>query len=130
MTGPTTPRTWSWPLAPTDVAGWLKLTGPTEAETDLLALCAAAVVPQVQRCRSDQFVLVGTGTQLDPYRQEFRPDDEVMVAALMLAGRLFRRRNSPGGIESIADSVTYVSRYDPEIERALRIGAWLTPQVG
>jgi hypothetical protein len=48
----------------------------------------------------------------------------------MLAARLYRRRNSPGGIESFAESLAYVSRYDPEIERALRVSGWRPARVG
>ena len=48
----------------------------------------------------------------------------------MLAARLVRRRNSPGGVESFGDSVLYVARFDPEIARALRSGNWAMPGVG
>jgi hypothetical protein len=47
-----------------------------------------------------------------------------------LAARLVRRRNSPGGLESFAESLVYVSAYDPEIQRALRQGPWRRPLVG
>jgi hypothetical protein len=60
----------------------------------------------------------------------YEPDAEVYQAAVMLAARLVRRRNSPGGVETFGESVTYVSRYDPEIGRALRTGLWALPGVG
>lgn len=106
-------------LDPAQVKRWLHLTDP--ADDDLVADCCAAVEPQVQRARPDQY----TG---DP--PVYQPDGEVTQAAVMLAGRVYRRRNSAGGIESMADSVVYVSRYDPEIERALRQGGWRMPAVG
>jgi hypothetical protein len=50
---------------------------------------------------------------------------------VMYAAREYRRRNSPGGIESITDAgATYVSKYDSDIERALRTGTWAEPAVG
>lgn len=109
----------SW-LDPAAVKTWLHLTD--SAEDELIGLCAAAVEPFVERARPDQF------DTADP--PVFRPDAEVMQAGVMLAARLYRRRNSAGGIEAMADSVVYVARYDPEIERALRSGSWRMPAVG
>ena len=38
----------------------------------------------------------------------------------MLAARLYRRRNSPNGLETItADGVAYVARYDSDIAAML-----------
>lgn len=52
-------------------------------------------------------------------------------AAVMLAARLYRRRNSPGGIEAMTDGgATYVSRYDSDISRMLRIDGHTRPAVG
>lgn len=53
------------------------------------------------------------------------------LGALMLAARLHRRRNSSTGVESVSEvGATYVSRYDNDLDRQLRIGAWLPPRVG
>lgn len=102
-----------------DVAGWLGLVVPPGGVLDpLVGRCAEAVEPQIERARPDQFVG-------DP--AVFDPDAEVYQAGVMLAARLYRRRNSPGGIESFVDSIAYVSKYDPEIERALRVGPWRRP---
>lgn len=52
-------------------------------------------------------------------------------AAIMLAGRLYRRRNSPGGVEALAEGgATYVSRWDPDVAQLLRIGSYAPPRVG
>jgi Phage gp6-like head-tail connector protein len=107
-------------LDPQSVKAWLRVTDP--ADDPLIEACCAAVEPFVQRARPDQY-----DTAEPPL---FVPDGEVYQAAVMLAARTYRRRNSPGGIESIADAVTYVARYDPEIERALRAGSWRMPGVG
>ena len=120
MTEPTT----SW-LRPDDVRAWLKL--PPDLDADLIATCCARTEVEVERARPDQWVYV---VMADSTSGVYRPDAEVYNAAVMLAGRIYRRRNSPGGIEMFADSVTYVARYDPEIQRALRQGAWTVPAVG
>lgn len=57
------------------------------------------------------------------------PGDAVKLAALMLGARLLRRRNSANGIETMTaeGTVAYVTRYDPDIARMLRLDA---PAVG
>lgn len=55
----------------------------------------------------------------------------VKLGALLLAARLDRRRNSPNGVENFNElGTTYVSRFDADLERQLRIGRWTMPQVG
>jgi hypothetical protein len=119
-----------------DVKAQLRLSGADTADDDLVVRCAAAVEPQVQRARSDAWVYYDPD---DPYPPDppppgwpvvYEPDAEVYQAAVMLAARLVRRRNSPGGVESFGESVTYVSRYDPDIGRALHSGSWALPGVG
>lgn len=57
--------------------------------------------------------------------------DDQRLGATMLAGRVYRRRNSPAGVETIGDmGPTYVSRYDPDLEMLLGFGQWQTPRVG
>lgn len=52
-------------------------------------------------------------------------------AGIMLAARLYRRRNTPSGVESFGDNpATYVLRNDPDVARALRIGPYAMPAVG
>ena len=54
---------------------------------------------------------------------------QVVLGMVMLASRLYRRRNSPIGIDSFtADGgVAYVARFDSDITMMLRLDA---PQVG
>ena len=56
---------------------------------------------------------------------------DIKQGAVMLAARVWRRRNSPSGVESFADlTPVYVSRNDPDIAMMLGIGAYATPKVG
>ena len=49
---------------------------------------------------------------------------------LMLAGRLWERRNSVAGVQAFTEmGPSYVARYDPDIERLLGVGPWLPPAV-
>lgn len=51
--------------------------------------------------------------------------------AIMLAARLHRRRATPNGVESFSDmGATYVSRWDSDLDRHLRINGWTPPRVG
>lgn len=113
--------TWSVPvwLSPASVKAWLRLADT--ADDDLIEACCAAVEPQVQRARPEFWSAAGP-----PYV----PDAEVYQAAVMLAAKVYRRRNSPGGLEAFSESVMYVSRFDPEVQRALHQGAWAMPGVG
>lgn len=57
--------------------------------------------------------------------------DATHLAALMMGARLYRRRNSPAGVEAFSNQgVAYVSRYDPDIARALRVDGFTRPAVG
>lgn len=56
---------------------------------------------------------------------------DVVHGANMLAARLFRRRNSPSGVEAFgSDGAVYVSRNDPDVAQLLGLGSWARPQVG
>lgn len=56
---------------------------------------------------------------------------DVVRGANMLAGRLFRRKSSPSGIEGFgANGPVYVNRNDPDIAMLLQLGDWARPQVG
>lgn len=55
----------------------------------------------------------------------------VELGAIMLAARLHRRRNSSNGVESFSEmGASYVSRYDADLDRQLRINGWSYPVVG
>lgn len=46
----------------------------------------------------------------------------------MLAARLYRRRNTPGGVEAFGDAGTvYVPRRDADVDSLLRLGPYARP---
>jgi len=47
----------------------------------------------------------------------------------MYAAREYRRRNSPAGIETFGDQTSFVSRFDPDIDRALQTGSYAGPVI-
>jgi hypothetical protein len=126
VSDPTPPVfTLAW-LAPDDVKAWLRLDGTDPTDDDLVRRVAGLAELYVQRCRPDAWTYGDDGLPA-----AYVPDAEVYQAAVMYAAREYRRRNSPGGIESITDAgATYVSKYDSDIERALRTGTWAEPAVG
>ena len=57
--------------------------------------------------------------------------DHVVLGATMLATRLWRRKDSPSGVEAFTDQgAVYVSRNDPDVAQLLRIGSYTAPKVG
>lgn len=53
----------------------------------------------------------------------------IVEGAVMLAARLFRRRNSPDGVAAFgAAGPVYVQRTDPDIALLLQIGAYKKPR--
>ena len=57
--------------------------------------------------------------------------DRIILGASMLGARLFRRRNSPAGVESFGQlGATYVMRNDPDIAQLLQLGTYQAPQLG
>lgn len=58
------------------------------------------------------------------------PDDTVR-GATMLVVRLWRRKDSPAGVESFAQlGAAYVMRSDPDIAMLLQLGSWAPPGMG
>ena len=56
---------------------------------------------------------------------------DTKLGAIMLAARLYTRRNSPNGIEALNEGgATYVSRYDSDIARMLNIDQHAYPRIG
>lgn len=56
---------------------------------------------------------------------------DAVEGATMLASRLWRRKGSPAGVESMGTlGAAYVMRNDPDIAMLLRLGTWGTPEVG
>jgi hypothetical protein len=114
-------------LSVDDVKAQLRIDLVDVDDDDLVTRCAAMTEPQVQRARPDMLSL---NPLIEPPAPVYRPDAEVYGAAVMLAARLVRRRNSPGGVETFADSLAYVARYDPDIQRSLRLGDYAWPALG
>lgn len=57
--------------------------------------------------------------------------EDIRTGLIMWAQRQWARRSSPTGITGYSDSgATYVARWDPDVERLLRIGKWARPVVG
>lgn len=57
--------------------------------------------------------------------------DDVLLGAVMLASRLFRRRNSPGGVEAMTEAgATYVARTDSDVSRLLQLDVFQPPRIG
>lgn len=55
----------------------------------------------------------------------------LQLGAVMLAARIYRRRNSPAGVESMGEiGPVYVSRNDPDLAQLLKIGKYAPPKVG
>jgi hypothetical protein len=106
------------PATPDLVAAWLKLT-PTAADDALLTDVCAAVNDWVARL---EWVRAGPDPNVWP-----RSADQ---GAVMLAARMYRRRNTPGGVESFTDTVIYVPRRDSDVDQLLRVGAYQMPGVG
>jgi len=104
------------------VATWLGMKSH-EGDTHLEAVVAATAdlvdsLPDAPRLPAD-----------GPGNRAWAP--RTLQAAVMLAARLYRRRNSPNGIEAMTDGgASYVSRYDSDISRMLRIDGYTRPAVG
>lgn len=55
------------------------------------------------------------------------------LGATMLAARVYRRRNSPNGVESFGSELAgavYTRSSDPDVAQLLEIGHYAKPQVG
>ena len=99
-----------------DVISWLGITQNTES--------LATIVPAV-----NHFVGSLPSIDMDPvFPQDWAATTK--LAAIMLAARWYRRQNTPGGLTSGDQGVTYVSRYDSDIARMLHIDGFEKPDVG
>lgn len=115
-------------LKVSDVKLFLGLAPADTADDDTLTKASAAPEPFVERARPDAF----------PRTIEGGPDfakapaADAYYAAVQLASRLYQRRNSTIGVAAFNDlgGAVYVSKFDPDIERGLRTGAYTRPAVG
>jgi hypothetical protein len=113
MTTPPPPA--EGPASAADVAVWLQDTG--EAAAEKYAGVTAAANAVVRRW-------------LVPRASGQWREDHVR-GTVMLAARLWRRRNSPEGVATFtADGAVYVQRNDPDIALLLQLGQHAPPVVG
>lgn len=106
-----------------DVKSWLRLAPDDTVDDEILTDVVGAVNGWVAQTAYVK--------ELDPL--VWKPPDwpmDVTQGAVMLAARLYRRRNTPGGIESMADSAVYVPRRDSDVDLLLHQGAWAPPRIG
>lgn len=118
------------PLYPTgwlligDVKDQLRIDGIDTDDDVLIQRSIDATEPEVCRARPDAW-------DNDPAASSTPADyPDAYQGGVMMAARLVRRRNSPAGIESFGESVTYVAAYDPDLDRFLRRGRYRMPGVG
>jgi hypothetical protein len=100
-----------------------------QATTDALELDRVTCDAEryVERAREEWWISDG----LDPETVTYEPDEETYQGAIMYAARIIRRRNAPSGMEIAIDgNPVFVSRYDADIDRHLRVGTFQTPGVG
>lgn len=102
--------------------------GITDARDDeRLQLIVDAVNSQV---RSWPVSLAAVDT--DPAADPARPwPARITMGATLMVARLFRRKNSPAGVEAFgSEGAAYVMRSDPDIAQLLELGSWTGPMVG
>jgi hypothetical protein len=117
-------------LDPADVRRWLRDNAqpPANDDLELDRVCRQTEI-HVEKVRGDAWY--PSDPQTDPPTEVYLPDAEIMQGAIMYAARMLRRRNSPAGVETYGGlGATFVARYDPDIDRALRTGAFTPPGVG
>ena len=116
MTDPTTAAA-SPGVTPGDVRAWLRLADGED--DDILTAVCAAVTAWVSG--------IPVVVELDD--PTAWPDD-VHQGAVMLAARMYRRRNTPSGVEPFTDGAVYLPRRDSDVDQLLRLGYYAAPRVG
>lgn len=102
-------------MAKPEVDDVLRFIGsPDEPDTKVMQECIDAAVSFVERYK---------GPDKDW-------DAATNLGCIMQAAGLFRRRNTPGGIDTFGESAMYTRAVDSEVERLLRIGRYAMPRVG
>jgi hypothetical protein len=110
-------------LSPASVKDWLRINGTDTTDDDLVRIVTVAAEPHVERHRPEFMT-----TDVETGAQVYVPDGEAYLGAMMYAAREYRRRNSPAGIEGFGDVTSFVSRWDPDIDRSLRTGDFAPPR--
>lgn len=101
-----------------DLGTWLKVNGIAGDQT------AAQVV-----AATNSFVSSLPSIRKHPETGDWHPD--TILGATMLAARLWRRRNSPNGVEAVTEAGTsFVARYDSDISRLLRLDGYGPARIG
>lgn len=100
-----------------DVKTWLRLDADDATDDVLLEQCVSATNAFV----AGTPYVVGPPPLVEPW-----PDD-VNLGATMLAARLYRRRNSPAGLELLDGGVVYTDRRDFDVDKLLHLGPWAPP---
>lgn len=101
-----------WPITRADLVGELGVEPRSAVDVAWADRCVAGAVRYVERNVP--------AVELD--------DEDRQLGAVMLAARLYARRNSPGGVVALGElGATYVARADPDVVRLLGLGA---PRVG
>jgi hypothetical protein len=113
------------------VKAWLRIPVDDTGDDDLVDAALAASVAWVATLP----VVANTPAPAPPIFPAPPPDPDtwpadVQLGTVMLTARTYRRRNSAGGVESFGDSVLFVARFDPDIERLLRLNLQARPGVG
>lgn len=99
-----------------EVAEWLRL--PDGVDVDVLQNACDATSVWVNRLPC---VVDGLATD-DDWTADIR------LGAVMLAARLYRRRNSPSGIDTITDAgAVYLPRRDADVDTLLRLNEYNPP---
>lgn len=113
MTSPVT-----GPTSADEVVAWLQLGGDRVDAAEKVEPTVAAVNAVVRRWLSP-----------DPVTGEWSADH--VQGAKMLAGRIYRRRNSALGMATFeGEGAAYVQRTDPDIALLLELGYYTRPAVG
>jgi hypothetical protein len=104
------------PTSAADVAAWMDRDAADAPLLGKLELPAAAASMFVQRLHNP-----GPDGEWDAAKR---------LGATMLAGRLYRRRNSAEGVATFTtDGAVYVQRNDPDIALLLELGPYARPVV-
>lgn len=102
------------------VRAYLSMSEADERDAELLTDVVAAINSEVRTW----------GIAADATDAETWPE-RIEHGATMLAGRLFRRKGSPAGVESFGSlGAAYVMRNDPDIAMLLKLGSWQRPGLG
>ena len=93
------------------VVQWGSLKATTVTDESLLSVCGAAIA----------YV---SALPVVADRVSGEPSEAAYVGMTMLAARLYKRKDTPSGLESFGEwGSSYVSRYDPDIATLLRLKA-------